>query len=122
MNFFKLFTEFKDDAEIYVYPSLKYVGIELWQVILLFYFYLWIFLSFGLIFSQLFNSNMWWYACGQVKSGTLFDNVLITDDAEYAKKLAEETWAKNKDVCYLALLLFPVKSLFSYYFHICFDF
>lgn len=35
----------------------------------------------------------------QVKSGTLFDNVLITDDPEYAKKLAEETWEKNKDVC-----------------------
>lgn len=34
----------------------------------------------------------------QVKSGTLFDNVLITDDPEYAKQLAEETWAKHKDV------------------------
>ncbi|CAH9087470.1 unnamed protein product [Cuscuta europaea] len=55
--------EFKDDPDIYVYPSLKYVGIELWQV----------------------------------KSGTLFDNVLVCDDPEYAKKLAEETWGKNKD-------------------------
>ncbi|CAI0459665.1 unnamed protein product [Linum tenue] len=55
--------DFKDDPEIYVFPNLKYVGIELWQV----------------------------------KSGTLFDNVLICDDPEYAKKLAEETWAKNKD-------------------------
>lgn len=34
----------------------------------------------------------------QVKSGTLFDNILISDDPEYAKKLAEETWAKHKDV------------------------
>ncbi|OEL33898.1 Calreticulin, partial [Dichanthelium oligosanthes] len=33
----------------------------------------------------------------QVKSGTLFDNILITDDPEYAKKFAEETWGKNKD-------------------------
>uniref|UniRef100_A0A0D3H382 Pentatricopeptide repeat-containing protein n=1 Tax=Oryza barthii TaxID=65489 RepID=A0A0D3H382_9ORYZ len=32
-----------------------------------------------------------------VKSGTLFDNILITDDPEYAKKFAEETWAKHKD-------------------------
>ncbi|CAN1130124.1 unnamed protein product [Linum perenne] len=55
--------EFKDDPEIYVFPNLNYVGIELWQV----------------------------------KSGTLFDNVLICDDPEYAKKFAEETWAKNKD-------------------------
>ncbi|KAF2324009.1 hypothetical protein GH714_006135 [Hevea brasiliensis] len=55
--------DFKDDTDLYVYPNLKYVGIELWQV----------------------------------KSGTLFDNVLICDDPEYAKKLAEETWEKNKD-------------------------
>ncbi|XP_027107927.1 calreticulin [Coffea arabica] len=55
--------EFKDDADLYVYPNLKYVGIELWQV----------------------------------KSGTLFDNVLVSDDPEYAKKLAEETWGKHKD-------------------------
>ncbi|WVZ61154.1 hypothetical protein U9M48_011070 [Paspalum notatum var. saurae] len=33
----------------------------------------------------------------QVKSGTLFDNILITDDPEYAKKFAEETWGKHKD-------------------------
>ncbi|XP_027154991.1 calreticulin-like [Coffea eugenioides] len=32
-----------------------------------------------------------------VKSGTLFDNVLVSDDLEYAKKLAEETWGKHKD-------------------------
>uniref|UniRef100_A0A9I9CIM6 Calreticulin n=1 Tax=Cucumis melo TaxID=3656 RepID=A0A9I9CIM6_CUCME len=56
--------DFKDDPELYVFPKLKYVGIELWQV----------------------------------KSGTLFDNVLITDDPEYAKQVAEETWGKNKEV------------------------
>ncbi|KAL0919499.1 hypothetical protein M5K25_011594 [Dendrobium thyrsiflorum] len=55
--------DFEDDADLYVFPDLKYVGIELWQV----------------------------------KSGTLFDNVLITDDPEYAKRVAEETWGKNKD-------------------------
>ncbi|EXB66045.1 hypothetical protein L484_004111 [Morus notabilis] len=55
--------DFKDDPNLYVFPNLKYVGIELWQV----------------------------------KSGTLFDNVLITDDPEYAKQLAEETWGKQKD-------------------------
>ncbi|KAG0450885.1 hypothetical protein HPP92_026451 [Vanilla planifolia] len=55
--------DFSDDPDLYVFPNLKYVGIELWQV----------------------------------KSGTLFDNVLITDDAEYAKKVAEETWGKHKD-------------------------
>nr|XP_043627608.1 calreticulin isoform X2 [Erigeron canadensis] len=55
--------DFKDDPELYVFPKLKYVGIELWQV----------------------------------KSGTLFDNVLICDDPEYAKQMAEETWGKQKD-------------------------
>jgi len=25
-------SDFKDDPELYVYPNLKYVGIELWQV------------------------------------------------------------------------------------------
>ncbi|GKC47997.1 calreticulin isoform X1 [Tanacetum coccineum] len=55
--------DFKDDPDLYVFPKLKYVGIELWQV----------------------------------KSGTLFDNVLICDDPEYAKQLVEETWAKQKD-------------------------
>ncbi|XP_031498693.1 calreticulin [Nymphaea colorata] len=33
----------------------------------------------------------------QVKSGTLFDNILLTDDPEYARKFAEETWGKLKD-------------------------
>ncbi|KAH0903424.1 hypothetical protein HID58_042927 [Brassica napus] len=55
--------EFKDDPELYVFPKLKYVGVELWQV----------------------------------KSGSLFDNVLVCDDPEYAKKLAEETWGILKD-------------------------
>ncbi|KZV43658.1 calreticulin-like [Dorcoceras hygrometricum] len=55
--------DFKDDPDLYVFPNLKCVGIELWQV----------------------------------KSGTLFDNVLVSDDPEYAKKLAEETWGKQKD-------------------------
>eukprot|EP01018_Ginkgo_biloba_P009969 Gb_34343 [translate_table: standard] len=54
--------DFKDDLELYVFPNLKYIGIELWQV----------------------------------KSGTLFDNILVSDDPEYAKKLAEETWGKHK--------------------------
>uniref|UniRef100_N1QSA4 Calreticulin n=1 Tax=Aegilops tauschii TaxID=37682 RepID=N1QSA4_AEGTA len=57
------FTDFKDDPYIYAFDSLKYIGIELWQV----------------------------------KSGTLFDNILITDDAALAKTFAEETWAKHKE-------------------------
>lgn len=36
--------------------------------------------------------------CGpQVKSGTIFDNFLITDDEEYAVKFGKETWGATKD-------------------------
>merc|ERR1712077_79082 len=33
----------------------------------------------------------------QVKSGTIFDNILITDDIEEAKKIGDETWGVTKD-------------------------
>merc|ERR1712022_76538 len=33
----------------------------------------------------------------QGKSGTIFDNILITDDVEYAKTHAEKTWKAQKD-------------------------
>ncbi|RUS71970.1 hypothetical protein EGW08_020263 [Elysia chlorotica] len=33
----------------------------------------------------------------QVKSGTIFDNILITDDADYAEEVGKETWGKTKD-------------------------
>ena len=32
----------------------------------------------------------------QVKSGTIFDNVLICDDEEYAATFGEETWGATK--------------------------
>jgi len=33
----------------------------------------------------------------QVKSGTIFDNILITDDVDEAKKIGDETWGVTKD-------------------------
>uniref|UniRef100_A0ACD5WHV2 Uncharacterized protein n=1 Tax=Avena sativa TaxID=4498 RepID=A0ACD5WHV2_AVESA len=33
----------------------------------------------------------------QVKAGSVFDNILICDDPEYAKRAAEETWGANKE-------------------------
>ena len=33
----------------------------------------------------------------QVKSGTIFDNFLVTDDEEYAKQMASDTWGVTKD-------------------------
>ena len=36
------------------------------------------------------------YIFFQVKSGTIFDNVLITDDVDFAKEFGESTWGKTK--------------------------
>merc|ERR1711943_142155 len=33
----------------------------------------------------------------QVKSGTIFDNILLTDDVDYAKAHADKTWKAQKD-------------------------
>merc|ERR1712224_1076325 len=33
----------------------------------------------------------------QVKSGTIFDNILITDDVDYAKAHGDKTWKAQKD-------------------------
>ncbi|XP_020596639.1 calreticulin-3-like [Phalaenopsis equestris] len=33
----------------------------------------------------------------QVKAGSVFDNVLVCDDPEYAKQVVEELWTKNKE-------------------------
>ena len=35
--------------------------------------------------------------CLQVKSGTIFDNILITDDESFAEEVGAETWGKTKD-------------------------
>ena len=33
----------------------------------------------------------------QVKAGSIFDNVLVTDDVEYAREFAEKTWGASKE-------------------------
>lgn len=55
--------EYKPMPGIHLFPDIKYVGFELWQV----------------------------------KSGTLFDNIMVTDDLAAALAFAEETWGKSKD-------------------------
>ena len=32
----------------------------------------------------------------QVKAGTIFDNILVTDDVDYAKKFGDDTWGQTK--------------------------
>lgn len=51
-----------EDKQVYSFPSLAYVGIELWQV----------------------------------KSGTLFDNIIVTDNIAEAEELMAATFTKNK--------------------------
>jgi len=34
----------------------------------------------------------------QVKAGSVFDNILICDDPEYARNVVEETWGANREV------------------------
>lgn len=41
----------------------------------------------------------------QVKAGSLFDNILITDDEAYAKKAAEETWAQIVEVSHYTVII-----------------
>lgn len=33
----------------------------------------------------------------QVKSGTIFDNILVTDDEKYAEEVGNETWGQTKE-------------------------
>lgn len=47
----------------------------------------------------------------QVKAGSLFDNILITDDPDYAKQVAEETTLKNKDVSFSFGAVFSAQLL-----------
>jgi len=34
--------------------------------------------------------------CPYTKAGSIFDNVLVTDDVAYAAQFAEDTWGKSK--------------------------
>lgn len=34
----------------------------------------------------------------QVKAGSVYDNILICDDPEYAREVVDEIWAKNREV------------------------
>lgn len=34
----------------------------------------------------------------QVKAGSVFDNILICDDPEYARKVVQEIFEQNKEV------------------------
>lgn len=57
----------------------------------------------------------------QVKAGSVFDNILICDDPEYAKMVVEETWAKNREVdMYLSTVAVTCSqsSIFNKYYNL----
>ncbi|KYQ91548.1 calreticulin [Tieghemostelium lacteum] len=55
--------EYKEDASVYVFPKLSYVGFELWQV----------------------------------KSGSIFDHIIVTDSVEEAKEFSEKNFVANQE-------------------------
>jgi calreticulin len=46
---------------------------------------------------QFTDSKFVGFELWQVKAGTIFDNIIVTDDVAAATTFAEETWAKTKD-------------------------
>lgn len=52
----------------------------------------------GFLFALLFvYASVVTYSKMQVKAGTIFDEILVTDSLEEAQKFAEDTWASKKD-------------------------
>jgi len=49
-----------------------------------------------------------------VKSGTIFDNVLITDDAEFAKEFGDSTWGKTKVSTKTCVMFYLFNCICSY--------
>lgn len=48
-------------------------------------------------YSNLSSAEFIYLIHSQVKSGTIFDNFLITDSEDYAKEFGNETWGVTKD-------------------------
>lgn len=82
---------------------IKYLGIEVWQV--------------GIINissdSTSNKNNDWSYDGMQVKAGSVFDNVLICDDLEYAKEVVQEVFA-NREVCPAVWSLSYLRDVFCH--------
>lgn len=47
--------------------------------------------------SSFFADKLSFFFLCQVKSGTIFDNVLVTDSVDYAETFAKETFEKTKE-------------------------
>lgn len=73
--------EYSPDENLYRYEDSGYIGFDLWQV----------------MSSDFCSESVNFWSSVQVKSGTIFDNVLVTDDEDLASQFAEETFSVTKD-------------------------
>lgn len=80
--------EYSPDSNMYKFEKIGVIGLDLWQV---------------RIKDHLLKKNVWclshnstFLAVSQVKSGTIFDNFLITDDVKEAEDIGNETWGVTK--------------------------
>lgn len=86
--------EYSPDSNIYKFDNIGVIGLDLWQVrekrrsSLN---------NFIVVMMLELQCNIC-YCSSQVKSGTIFDNVLITDDVKEAEDIGMETWGMTK-VC-----------------------
>jgi len=76
--------EYVDDPNLYKFENVGAVGFDLWQV--------WTD-TVEVYCRHTYISEIHQI---QVKAGTIFDNILVTDDVELAKKIGEETFGKTK--------------------------
>ena len=87
--------EYEADEFLYRYEDFGVIGLDLWQVSALSSSLPPLSLSlFSFILLSQFSSHPRFM---QVKSGTIFDNFLITDDEKYAEEFGDETWGQTKD-------------------------
>eukprot|EP00976_Prorocentrum_cordatum_P069251 1179467-Prorocentrum_minimum.AAC.6 len=83
--------EYEADENLHIFPDTKFVGFELWQPVYPPWCQAY---ELGAEAGELSNSCS---VLANVKAGTIFDNILVTDDAEYARQFAEDTWGASKE-------------------------
>ena len=81
-----------EDDKLYLQKDIAYVGIDIWQVNM----------SAASLNVLLWIITLFWYLifkCSflisfilQVKAGSIFDNILVTDDEDFARQVAKETF------------------------------
>lgn len=116
--------EYTTDSEIYKYSSTGVLGLDLWQVVTLLFntlsdglrsngpiiFLLLLYMTYNFFCMRkspytFINLLRYTALIIQVKSGTIFDNFLITNDPKLAEEVGNETWGATKVNSYSGLLV-----------------